>query len=65
MQHRSCTVPSQLDQVAAVLKALVETGDLLPLHPTFVTPFHSSCKPNVAIDWYFTMVAVNSGLQDE
>lgn len=56
---------TRLQEVATVLKNLTERGDALPINDELATPFHSSVVPDVAIDWYTAMIAINSGLQDE
>lgn len=55
---------SKLCQVGSVLRTLVHTGDQLGFTEQAhnVTPFHSAVAPEIAIDWYFILLCVNSGL---
>lgn len=60
-------VNSKLAQVGSVLKTLVESRDQLAssLPQLGVSPFHSAVAPDISIDWYFVLLCVNSGLQEE
>lgn len=56
---------SKLYQVGSVLKKLVETGDMLPPTSLTLNPFYSSESPDISIEWYFVLLCVNTGLQEE
>ena len=56
---------SKFYQVSRVLRHLVDTGDALNVPLGELTPFHSLTVPEISIEWYFILLAINSGLQEE
>lgn len=50
-----------------MLRKLAETGDALYQQGQVgvITPFHSAQVPDISIEWYFILLAINSGLCEE
>ena len=58
-------VDHKYQQVAKVLASLVDSGNNYTLKSQSRTPFHSSGVPQISIEIYFILVAMNSALQPE
>ncbi len=60
---------NKLYQVGCVLLTIAETGDQIPHDPenetSLITPFHSSELPECTVDWFFVLLAMNSGIDEE
>jgi hypothetical protein len=55
--------------VGCVLLTIAQTGDDIPHDPetdtSLITPFHSSELPECTVDWFFVLLAMNSGIDEE
>ena len=70
MPEQLLLASSKFYQVSRVLKRIVANGDALLATMAVrecgtVTPFHSLTIPDISIEWYFILLAINSGLQEE
>jgi len=66
MPEQLLLASSKFYQVSRVLRNLVDTGDALNVpQQGEPTPFHSLTVPEISIEWYFILLAINSGLQEE
>ena len=52
-------------QVGRVLKRLVETGDQIQAPQLNINPFSASQTPELSIEWYYVLLGMNVGLQEE
>ena len=52
-------------QVGRILEQIAEMNDAIPQSQETITPFHSLEVPRYPIPFYFVILAINSGLQDE
>lgn len=58
-------IAPQFYQVGRILQHLVDTGNQFALANEKGTPFHSSGVPQISIEYYFVLVAMNAGMQPE